>query len=132
MSLSAEQRTTLVALYIEKAWATYRDAIIAADAKSWNMAANRLYYALFHVTSALFINDGLEVRSHRGIKSKLGEHYILTGKLSSDYSCFLAKMETLRDRADYNIQFMAAEKDILPNLPLAKDFIETIEKMIRN
>ena len=96
------------------------------------MAANRLYYALFHVTSALFINDGLEVRSHRGIKSKLGEHYILTGKLSSDYSCFLAKMETLRDRADYNIQFMAAEKDILPNLPLAKDFIETIEKMIRN
>ena len=130
MSLNAEQRSTLVKLYIDKAWATYREAIVAANAESWNMAANRLYYALFHAASALFINDGLEVRSHRGIKAKLGQHYILTGKLSSDYSCFLAKMETLRDRADYNVQFVAADKDVVPNLPLAKDFIEKIEEMI--
>ncbi|MBR6030876.1 MAG: HEPN domain-containing protein [Bacteroidaceae bacterium] len=130
MSLSAEQRATLVKLYLDKAWLTYQEAIIAAEKESWSMAANRLYYALFHATSALFVNDGLEVRSHRGIKAKLGQYYILTGKLSSDYSYFLAKMETLRDKADYNVQFVATDKDVIPNLPLAKDFIETLEKMI--
>ena len=46
MSLNAEQRSTLVKLYIDKAWATYREATVAANAESWNMAANRLYYAL--------------------------------------------------------------------------------------
>ena len=43
---------------------------------------------------------------------------------------FLAQMETLRDKADYNIMFVASEEDVLPNIPLAESFIKEIEKMI--
>lgn len=95
------------------------------------MAANRLYYSLFHATSALFVNDGVAVSCHRGVKAKLGQHYILTGKMSAEHSQFLAKMETLRDKADYNIMFVATEEDILPNVELAESFIKTIEQMIK-
>lgn len=130
MSLSETERSTLVKMYMEKAWATYHDAKIAAEANSWGMAANRLYYALFHATTALFVYDGIEVGSHRGVKAKLGQHYILTGKMPVERSQFLARMETLRDRADYNIMFVAKESDVKPNLPLAEAYIKNIEELI--
>ncbi len=130
MSLSNEERQTLVSLYMNKAWQTFKDANIAAKADSWGMAANRLYYSLFHAATALFVNDGIEVGSHKGVKAKLGQHYIVTGKMSVEHSKFLAQMETLRDKADYNIMFVATEDDVLPNIPLAESFIRDIEKMI--
>lgn len=130
MSLNDNERTILVNLYITKAKSTLHDAYVAAEAKSWNMAANRIYYAVFHATSALFVHDGISVGSHRGVKALLGQHYILTGKMSSDYSLFLSRMETLRDRADYNIMFEASEQDVVPNLSIAGQFIQQIERMI--
>lgn len=130
MSLSNEERDTLVALYMNKAWQTYKDANIAAEAGSWGMAANRLYYSLFHASTALFVNDDIEVGSHKGVKAKLGQHYIITGKMSIEHSKFLAQMETLRDKADYNIMFVATADDVMPNLPLAEAFIKDIERMI--
>lgn len=130
MSLNESERTTLVDLYLGKAWGTYRDAQLAANSKSWGMAANRLYYALFHAVTALFVHDGVDVGSHRGVKAKLGQHYVLTGKIRVEHSQFLARMETLRDKADYNIMFVAKEDDVLPNLPLAENFIKTIEHLI--
>ena len=50
--------------------------------------------------------------------------------MSVDHSKFLAQMETLRDKADYNIMFVASEEDVLPNIPLTESFIKEIEKMI--
>lgn len=130
MSLNESERTTLVNLYLEKAWDTYKDAQLAANANSWGMAANRLYYALFHAVTALFVHDGIEVGSHRGIKAKLGQHYVLTGKMAIEHSQFLARMETLRDKADYNIMFIAKEDDVVPNLALAEKFIKNIENIV--
>ena len=126
MSLSEKERSTLVKLYLSKAWQTCSDAKIAAGAQSWSMAANRLYYALFHAATALFVHDGIAVGSHRGIKAILGQHYILTGKISGEYAKFLARLETLRDKADYNIMFEASEGDVIPNMETAELFIKEI------
>lgn len=130
MSLNDEERATLVNLYLEKSKSTLHDAYIAAKAKSWSMAANRIYYSVFHAATALFIHDGINVGSHRGIKSLLGQNYIMTVKMSSDYSRFLSQMETLRDKADYNIMFEAVETDVLPNLEMAEIFIKEIERLV--
>lgn len=130
MSLNETDRKTLVNLYMSKAWATFKDAQLAANSQSWGMAANRLYYALFHATTALFVHDGIEVSTHRGVKAKLGLHYIVTGKMQVEYSQFLAQMETLRDKADYNIMFVAKESDVLPNIPLAESFLKEIERLV--
>lgn len=131
MSLNETERATLVKMYLNKAWTTYNEALLAAQSCSWGMAANRLYYALFHATTALLVNDGIEVGSHRGVKAKLGQHYILTGKMSVEHSQFLSRMETLRDKADYNIMFVAKDSDVLPNLPLAEAFIKNVEQLIK-
>lgn len=126
MSLSDETRTELLNLYIEKAYSTLADAESAIKIRAWGMAANRLYYALFHATSALLVCDGIPVGSHRGIKALFGQHYILQGKFTPEHSKVLSQMETLRDKADYNIMFVANEEDVVPNVNRVKKFIDDI------
>lgn len=130
MSLNDNDRTALVRLYMEKARQTLHEADIAKKEQAWGMAANRLYYAMFHAAGALFVNDGIAIGTHRGVKALFGQNYILTGKFSAEHSKLLARMETLRDKADYNVMFVATEEDIESNMPLVKDFIIAIEKYI--
>lgn len=48
MSLTNEERSTLVELELKKATETFEEIVILQTANRWNGAANRLYYAVFH------------------------------------------------------------------------------------
>jgi uncharacterized protein (UPF0332 family) len=56
---------------------TYQDAVYLFERGSVNSSINRLYYAAFYATLALFLNSGIEIKSHNGIKLKLGEEFVL-------------------------------------------------------
>ena len=53
MSLSNEERNTLVALELKKAREAYEDIGILIASNRLNGAANRMYYAVFHAVNAL-------------------------------------------------------------------------------
>lgn len=55
MSLSNEERQSIVTLELKKAYETYDEIGILTAAGRWNGAANRLYYAVFHAVNALLI-----------------------------------------------------------------------------
>ena len=78
MGLNDEERSVIVNLEIEKANNTYSDVLFFINEKRWEAAANRLYYAVFHAVSALLIYDGHNIKSHRGIISMYGQHYVKT------------------------------------------------------
>lgn len=56
MSLTNEERITLVALELKKAKETFEEIDILTSANRWNGAANRLYYAVFHAVNALLLS----------------------------------------------------------------------------
>lgn len=130
MSLKEKERQELVHLYLDKAHQTVEECEIAVAAESWGMAANRMYFSLFHAVNALLVNDGIPVGSHRGVKALFGQHYVLTGKFSSENSKLLAQMETLRDKADYNIMFVATREQVAPHINDVKNFIKDIKEYI--
>ena len=66
MSLSDEERNTLVRYELEKANKTLKEAEALFNANLWDGAANRLYYAVFHAVSALLIHDRHQVNTHQG------------------------------------------------------------------
>jgi uncharacterized protein (UPF0332 family) len=37
---------------------------------------NRMYYAVYHVISALSVQDGIVTKSHKELKAKFGEAYV--------------------------------------------------------
>lgn len=120
MSLSAEDRETLVKLYMEKAKVTWSELEIAIESAKWSMAANRMYYSLFHAVSALLVKDKHEVSSHLGAKINFGKYYVQEGIVTHEEGRLYAQLESLRERADYDCFYYTSEEDIKRFLPEAQ------------
>lgn len=112
MSLTNEERNTLVALELKKARETYEEIGILTAANRWSGAANRLYYAVFHAVSALLINDGIQVNTHRGSHAAFSLNYIKTGKISKDYGRLYNQLQTMREESDYNCAYNVEQEEL--------------------
>ena len=130
MSLNDEERRTVVRLQLEKAHANFSQIPMLCEAGYWDNVANRLYYSLLHAVSALLINDGYNVGSHRGAVGAFGQHYVTTGIFSIEEGRHYSRLQGLREKADYNCAYNATEKDIAPKIEPTRKLIEKIEKYI--
>ena len=130
MSLSNEERNTLVALELKKAREAYEDIGILMAANSLNGAANRMYYAVFHAVCALLINDGHHVNTHKGSHAVFSQHYIKTGILPREYGQLYNQLQTMREESDYNCAYDVEIEEIQQRLNPAKRLIEDIGRIV--
>lgn len=130
MSLKEEERKALVALYMAKSEEALEDARLCRNQQRWNASANRLYYALFHALTALFVNDGVPVGSHNGAKIRFGKEYVLTGLATNEEGKLFSQMETMRERADYDATFTASEQLIHERFSAVEQMIEHIRQLM--
>lgn len=110
MSLKDDEREALINLYLAKSDETLEDARFCRESRRWNSAANRLYYALYHAITALFVSDNISVHSHNGAKIKFGQEYVLTGMATEEEGKLLSQMESMRERADYDVTSLHQKK----------------------
>ena len=131
MSLSNEERATLVALELKKARESYEDISILLNANRLNGAANRMYYAVFHAVCALLINDGHQVNTHKGSHALFNLNYIKTGILPKEYGLLYNQLQTMREESDNNCAYDVDIDELQQRLEPAKNFIDDIEKLIK-
>ena len=131
MSLSNEERATLVALELKKARETYEDINILIGANRLNGAANRMYYSVFHAVCALLINDGHQVNTHKGSHALFSLHYIKTGILPKEYGLLYNQLQTMREESDYNCAYDVEIDELQQRLEPARRLIEDIEKLVK-
>ena len=130
MSLSNDERHTVVRLQLEKARRNFDQIALLSQAGYWDNVANRLYYSLFHAVSALLISDGHNVGSHRGAVGAFGQHYVTTGIFTLDEGKHYSRLQGLREKADYNCAYNATAQDIAPKIEPTRLLIEKIERYI--
>lgn len=131
MSLTEQERRTVVRLQLEKAYANYNQIALLKEAGYWDNVANRLYYALFHAVSALLIFDGHNVSSHRGAVGAFGQYYVTTGIFTIEEGRHYSRLQALREKSDYNCAYNASESDIAPKIEPTFLLIKKIEGYIR-
>jgi hypothetical protein len=99
-----------------------------------NDAVSRAYYAAFHYARAVLLMHGLEPRTHRGVIAVLVAERDPPIGLSREAISDLARLQTMRDTADYARsrvpreraadevaaaeRFVAAARALLPNQTL--------------
>ncbi len=98
--------------------------------QQWDLAANRYYYACFHAVQALFIHNGLASKTHSGMLSQFGLHFIKTGIIEDRLGGFLTRMEQLREKGDYNCMFSIGEEELETIVAPAKELVKVISKLI--
>ena len=131
MSLSEQDRKTIVGLQIEKAERFIRQAEMVSDMQQWDLAANRYYYACFHAVQALFIHNGLASKRHAGMLSQFGLYFIKTGIIEDRLGGFLTRMEQLRNKGDYNCVFAVNKEELFTIVEPANELVKVITKLIR-
>ena len=132
MSLNETDRKAVVKFRLEKARDTFAEIPVLIENRFYRNAANRLYYACFYAITALLINEGYETHTHSGIKTLLGLHYIKTNRMEKNFGRMYSHLFDLRQTGDYDDKIIVKESDIIPYIEPAKQFIETIEKLIND
>lgn len=129
MTLTPDQRNTVVNLEYEKALQILSQIDALKELKFWDTIANRLYYAVFHAVSALLIHDGHQVKSHKGVVQVFGLNYIVTRVFSLEEGKLYSQLQTLREEGDYNC-YIQADADIELMIEPARRFVDHIGKYI--
>jgi uncharacterized protein (UPF0332 family) len=130
MALSEIEKKDVVKFRLEKANNTFAEITILMQNELYRTATNRLYYACYYAATALLINNGYETHTHSGVKTLLGLHYIKGGKIDKSMGKMYNQLFNMRQDNDYEDWIDVDESDILPFIEPAKQFIETIEKLI--
>ena len=130
MSLNDDERKTMVSLQMEKANRFMNQAEMVSNLQQWDLAANRYYYACFHAVQALFIHNGLASKTHSGMLSQFGLHFIKTGIIEDRLGGFLTRMEQLIEKGDYNCVFSISEEELKTIVAPAQELVKVISELI--
>ena len=130
MSLNPEERESMVNVEIERAERMLNEFPIYMENKLWNTLVNRMYYTMFHAATALLIKKKLHAGTHQGVYVLLSQHFIKEGILSTDEGKLFARLETMREKGDYNCYIDVDAEDVLPFIEPVKAFVSHIRQLI--
>ena len=101
-----------------------------ADMKHWSLAANRLYYSLFHMASALLVDKGYTSKTHSGIICILGQEFVSKGLLTHDDGRLVSRLQNMRQSGDYDDWFDWTEADIHPLFEPTENLLKKMSELI--
>ena len=130
MSLSEEERRIMVELEIERAEKIMQQFPTLVEQKYWDTLVNRMYYAVFHAVSALMIHNAIQVHTHRGALIAFNKEFVRTGIFSAEEGHLFSKLESMRERGDYNCFIDATEDEVLPLIEPLKALVSKIKAQL--
>lgn len=127
MSLDNDNRKAVVSYRLEKADTALEDADFLKENGKNNLAANRLYYALYYASSALLISHGIPTRTHSGLITQISLQLVKTGILSIEDGKLLKVMFELRHEGDYEDFIEVQEEDIEEYFLKVRELVEKLK-----
>lgn len=130
MGLNLDEKKAILNYRIQKAEKALVEAKDNANLGHWNLVANRLYYAVFHITSALLIDKGFTAKSHNGIFCILGQEFVRKGLLDREDAKLASRLQNMRQSGDYDDMFDWTKDDVLPLFEKTENLIENMKGLL--
>ena len=122
--------TGLVTRLVERSSNAILAAERAADADDAETAANRAYYAMFYVATALLATEGVSVRRHSAVPAAFGERFVKAGRMSPAFHRALLTAFDLRQLADYDAMATISVESARQSLDEARAFLEAARAVL--
>lgn len=113
--LDDESRKSLVEYRLERAYDTMKEAALLSEKGYYNAAVNRLYYACYYAAAALLLKYKIEAKTHAGVKSMLGLHFVSKGLIPIHIGKILSTLFEKRQSGDYD-DFIYCDKEMTEEL----------------
>lgn len=130
MSLDNESRQAMVNYRMERADVALDDAVFLYDAGRYNLAANRLYYALYYAASALLLSQGVVTKRHSGLIAQIHLHFVKSGILTVEEGALFKVMFDLRHEGDYEDFIDVEREDIEEYTPQITVLVKKLKGLI--
>lgn len=130
MTLSTEEIDAVVFYRKQKSYATLQEAEDAVKNAHWNLAIQRLYYAVYYMASALLLKNRIPAQTHNGVVGQIGLHFVTTGKLSKEEGRLYSRLLQGRISGDYNDFFDFTEEDVTTFMQPTKELLKSLEELI--
>lgn len=128
--MSLDEKKALISYRKQKAYDSLREAKAVAQLGFWNLAGNRLYYAVFHMASALLLDKGFVAKTHSGVIHLIGANFVTTNRLSKEEGRLFSRLYELRQSGDYDDMYNATEEEVLPYFQQTENFLARMESLI--
>ena len=122
-------KADLIKYRIERAEMTLDSAQRMIDAE-WLGVANRLYYSICQIISALMTQEEIRIKSHSGAKAMFELHFIKSGKIEPKWGKLYTRLSDARHESDYAPYASFSQEDIAPLLPQTREFIDVVKRLI--
>ena len=93
-------------------------------------AISEAYYAMFHAAKALLALKDVYPRTHAGVVSQFGLQFVNEGLIEELYAKSLAKAQTKREKADYDIYYEPSKEEAESIIEDAENFSRRIKDVI--
>ena len=130
--MNEDVRQNIVMYRMGKARQLLQDVDVLIENELWNSTINRMYYACFHAVSALLIKNGIEVKSHMGIRQAFGLHFVKAGKVSLEYGRIFSRIYDKRQSSDYDDFIDFTKEEVEKLYPQIKSFIMVIGNLVED
>jgi uncharacterized protein len=117
--------------YIELAEEEYNAAAYLYEGGFLREAASRTYYSMFHAAKALLYLKKNYPKTHAGVISQFGKEFITTGYIEKVFGETLSQAETLRSKADYDIERQITKEEVEDVLESCERFLDKVRDMIK-
>ena len=130
--LTDQERIDIVRYRIENAKRTLNEVESHIGNGYYNTAVNRMYYACFYAACAILIANEVVTKSHDGVKQMFSLHIVKTGMVDKSMGRFYSDLVEQRLTGDYEDHFDQDKASCDELLPMAKEFVATVEKLVNN
>lgn len=130
--MNEDVRQDIVMYRMGKACQLLHDVDVLIENELWNSTINRMYYACFHAVSALLIKNGIEVKSHMGVRQAFGLHFVKAGKVSLEYGRIFSRIYDKRQSSDYDDFIDFTKEEVEKLYPQIKSFIMVISNLVED
>jgi len=95
---------------------------------------NRAYYSMFYAILALYINEGLNLKTskHSGVISIFDKEFVHSGKIDKNFSKVLHRIFIMRQESDYKELVKLSRDEAARSVADAKAFLSAIKNFIKS
>lgn len=130
--MNEDVRQDIVAYRLRKANQLLHDVDVLIENELWNSTINRMYYACFHAVSALLIKNGIQVKTHMGVRQAFGLHFVKTGMITLELGRVFSRIYDKRQSSDYDDFIEFTKEEIEKLYPQIKAFVMAVEKLVNS
>lgn len=128
--MELQDRVSLVKYRLGRAAETISEVNELKMLGYYNTAVNRMYYACFYAAIALLVANGIEVKSHSGVRNALALHFVKPGIIPVEMGKFYSLIFAKRSSGDYEDFFTHTLDSVEQFQPQAIEFVQFVTDLV--